>query len=243
MIRYWMIKTNQLMCQEIKRIYRSNPDPSENKLSLLNEYIKFKTQNQSETQNQTLDRQSIITFFENNNTNTNNQLLSFLIKSILPKAYYTETNEFHYGLGINDYTHWTSPIRRGADLLNHCILKGFKIEIDKYIEYINECEIKQDMIERFIQEFNNTQNINIGDIFNAIIIGLSQFGLIVYINKLDSKYSIHISNLSNNNNKLIYDKIKNTLKNENNNSIQFKLFDEIAVKVNKISVDNIHFFL
>jgi ribonuclease R len=237
MIRYWMIKTNQLMCQEIKRIYRSNPDPSENKLYLLNEYIKFKTQNQ----NQTLDRQSIITFFENNNNNNNhNQLLSFLIKNILPKAYYTEENEFHYGLGINDYTHWTSPIRRGADLLNHCILKGFKIDIGQYLEYINECEIKQDMIERFIQEFNNTQTINIGDTFNAVIIGLSQFGIIVYINNLDSKYSIHISNLSSN--KLIYDKIKNTLNNENNNSIQFRLFDEITVKVNKISVDNIHFY-
>jgi ribonuclease R len=242
MIRYWMIKTNQLMCQEIKRIYRSNPDPSENKLYLLNEYMKFKNKNQSETQTQTLDRQSIITFFENNNTNTDNtdnQLLSFLIKNILPKAYYTENNEFHYGLGINDYTHWTSPIRRGADLLNHCILKGFKIEIDKYLEYINECEIKQDMIERFIQEFNNTQNININDSFNGVIIGLSQFGIIVYINKLDSKYSVHISKLSNDNNKLIYDKIQNTLNNENNNSIQFKLFDEINFFFKKKSVTKI----
>ncbi len=234
MIRYWMIKTNQLMCQEIKRIYRSNPDPSGNKLFLLNEYIKFKTNN---TTIENLDRQSIITFFNNNNND--NQLLSYLIKSILPKAYYTEENEFHYGLGINDYTHWTSPIRRGADLLNHCILKGFKIEIDKYLEYINECEIKQDMIERFIQEFDNTQNININDTFNAIIIGLSQFGIIVYINNLDSKYSIHISKLSND--KLIYDKIQNTLNNELDNMIRFKLFDELIVKVNKISIDNIEF--
>ena len=41
-----------------------------------------------------------------------------MIKCILPKAFYSEEDLSHYGIGISNYTHWTSPIRRAADLID-----------------------------------------------------------------------------------------------------------------------------
>ena len=35
------------------------------------------------------------------------------------KAYYHEKNKGHFGLSLNDYVHFTSPIRRYSDLVVH----------------------------------------------------------------------------------------------------------------------------
>lgn len=47
-----------------------------------------------------------------------------VLKNIFPKAYYTRINKGHYGLGIDYYSHVTSPLRRLADnIANMCIKK------------------------------------------------------------------------------------------------------------------------
>jgi ribonuclease R len=255
MIRYWMVKTNQVMCKEIGRIFRTNPEPTEQKLFLIKEYIKLiNGEKENENENdEPLNREKIITFFENtissnkeneNDENDENDLLCFLIKNILPKAIYTETNEFHYGLGIDNYTHWTSPIRRAADLLNHCILKGYQIDVGQYLEYINEAELKQDMIEKFIMEFDNTQTLQVGDEFDAVIIGLHKAGIIVYIDYLDNRYSIHISRIISNedekNKRFLYDNETQIIISEDGET-SFCLFQTIKTKLTKISLDKLEF--
>ena len=42
----------------------------------------------------------------------------------LPKAVYRATPDGHYGINKQDYTHFTSPIRRYSDLVVHRILEG-----------------------------------------------------------------------------------------------------------------------
>ena len=57
---------------------------------------------------------------------------------ILKQACYSVNPIGHYGLNKNYYTHFTSPIRRYADLIVHRIL-------DKYLE--NNPEISADLID------------------------------------------------------------------------------------------------
>jgi len=63
-------------------------------------------------------------------------------------AVYSSKNLGHFGLGFDSYSHFTSPIRRYADLVLHRILKTKKIpkDIDDLCEYISQISRKVDML-------------------------------------------------------------------------------------------------
>ena len=88
-------------------------------------------------------------------------------------------------------------------------------------------ELKQDLIEKFIIDFDNYQNIKLGDIFVAIIIKINNNGIIVYIDYFNDKFSLHISKLSN----------------DKDNKLLYKLFDIINVKIIKIDFGMLEFSL
>ena len=72
----------------------------------------------------------------------------------MQKARYSPENEGHFGLGQEDYCHFTSPIRRMSDLIVHTIFRVFIIEKDyseenlrfwasyltEVCDHISECE-------------------------------------------------------------------------------------------------------
>ena len=66
-----------------------------------------------------------------------------MIKNLFPRAYYTRFNEGHYGLGLDDYAHVTSPLRRYADnVANRCTKKFIlnqytQDDVKAYEEYID----------------------------------------------------------------------------------------------------------
>ena len=49
-------------------------------------------------------------------------ILSTLVIRSQKKAYYSTEEIGHYGLSFEDYSHFTSPIRRYSDVLSHRIL-------------------------------------------------------------------------------------------------------------------------
>lgn len=63
---------------------------------------------------------------------------STLLKS-MPRASYQVENKGHFGLAYSEYTHFTSPIRRYADLVVHRAIKALirSNEGDKYVQRIN----------------------------------------------------------------------------------------------------------
>ena len=219
MVKFWMIKVNQIMSEKIQKIYRCHNKPYDNQFVLLQNYLEYKQLPVS------IKRDSIYDLLSNeeNNllSNNKNNILYFIIKTILPKAYYSSTDNSHYGLGINNYTHWTSPIRRGCDLLNHCILKGYDIDITKYINYLNDSEILQYQVEKFMVE----HSIDFDKIYDGTIISISKTGIVLYVHELDTKYTIHVSKLSNE--RLIFE--NNVLSNEKQ---IYKLYDTLHVKIN-----------
>jgi ribonuclease R len=213
MVKFWMIKVNQIMSEKIQKIYRCHNKPYDNQFVLLQNYLDYKQIPISNERDNIYDLLS-------NDKKEENKILYFIIKTILPKAYYSSIDNSHYGLGINNYTHWTSPIRRGCDLLNHCILKGYDIDITKYIDYLNESELLQHQIEKFMIE----NSIDSNKIYDGTIISISKTGIVLYVHELDTKYTIHISKLSNE--RLVFE--NNILSNEKQ---IYKLYDILHVKI------------
>lgn len=68
-------------------------------------------------------------------------ILSTLILRAMQKAYYGQDNIGHYGLSLDCYTHFTSPIRRLVDLVIHMLLDYYeetdRLEVDQNLQEMN----------------------------------------------------------------------------------------------------------
>lgn len=68
-------------------------------------------------------------------------LLSNLLLCAMKKAEYSTDNIGHFGLALDDYTHFTSPIRRFPDLMVHTLINIYNNDISK----LNLKELEKDL--------------------------------------------------------------------------------------------------
>ncbi|KXK37168.1 MAG: ribonuclease R [Bacteroidetes bacterium OLB9] len=128
-------------------------------------------------------------------TNPILKLLEPLAIRTMAKAEYTTANIGHYGLGFDYYTHFTSPIRRYADVLVHRLLfknlmsiyRDDKASLEQKAKHISEQEKKAAESERESNKYFQTLYISkfIGQEFDAIISGIIEKGIFAELN--DSK--------------------------------------------------------
>lgn len=129
----------------------------------------------------------------------------------MAKAVYSTNNIGHYGLGFKFYTHFTSPIRRYPDVLAHRLLQlyldrdaGKTKELPPEIEALeNECKHCSEReklaaeAERASIKYKQVQFLQdkLGQIFPALISGVTEFGLFAELQGNKCEGMIHIRNL------------------------------------------------
>lgn len=117
---------------------------------------------------------------------------SMAIRS-MAKANYDTNNIGHYGLAFEYYTHFTSPIRRYADLLVHRILQEelttqkhrYGSQLSDICKHISRMERKATEAERESAKYFQVlfMQDKLGMVFEGTVSGLTEFGLFVRINE------------------------------------------------------------
>lgn len=119
-------------------------------------------------------------------------LIDTLLLRSMKRAIYQPTWSYHYGLALDCYCHFTSPIRRYPDLLVHRMVKevllgkseSFEAQKDS-LAWMAEHASKMERIaahaERESQEVKMVEYLQdkVGQHFQAVVCGVSTFGLTV----------------------------------------------------------------
>ena len=144
---------NFLKKNKIKSLFRNHEKPSKEKINNLKKIINDSNINFSSNFQRQNDFNNFLKKIKKENLFFFNEIL---LRS-QSKAYYHENNKGHFGLSINDYVHFTSPIRRYSDLVVHRSVINAYFEKEKknnvmIFDHLNIQEKKADYIERRIME-------------------------------------------------------------------------------------------
>ena len=115
--------------------------------------------------------------------------VSYSMLRSMAKAKYSDVKSLHFGLGIENYCHFTSPIRRLSDLATHRIIKKTLVEgkrPESYSGYARraaaaatEAELRALSAERKIENLYKCifMSEHIGEVFTAKISSITSFGM------------------------------------------------------------------
>lgn len=141
---------------------------------------------------------TISKWLKNNKNNPNKELINMILLRTMAKAKYQVHNIGHFGLSINNYTHFTSPIRRLADVIVHYLLKMFVHEknnftneqknyvlqnLDTFCEIANKTEIVAVETEREVNamKFAEYMEQKIGESYKGFVSYITSFGIFVQL--------------------------------------------------------------
>lgn len=138
-------------------------------------------------------------------------LIQTVLLRSLSQAVYSPDNVGHFGLALENYTHFTSPIRRYPDLLVHRairhILQGGNSENFTYNyadmiehgEHTSMTERRADDATRDAVEWLKCEYMlnKVGEVFDGIISGVTAFGLFVELEDVFVEGLLHVTSLPN----------------------------------------------
>jgi ribonuclease R len=136
-------------------------------------------------------------------------LLEGLVIRSLAQALYQQTNIGHFGLALQEYAHFTSPIRRYPDLVVHRALKaalipgsdsGYRYSTGELMAIGMECSLRErraDEASRDVMGYLRCLYLQprVGEDFDATITSAQEFGLFVQLKEMPIDGLVHISNI------------------------------------------------
>ena len=196
LIEEFMVLANVAAAESLEKarmplIYRVHEHPSKEKLFAFSDYLR--TINMSFAKGQVVKPGVFNRILANAKGGAHEQVMNDVVLRTQAQAIYQPDNVGHFGLNLSHYAHFTSPIRRYADLVVHrALIRAHKLGpdglADKEIGRLGETSEHISMTERraMAAERDSTDRYvaaymqdRIGATFDARITGVTRFGLFV----------------------------------------------------------------
>ncbi|HIF89177.1 MAG TPA: ribonuclease R [Candidatus Thioglobus sp.] len=172
-------------------------------------------------------------------------IIKTVVLRTMKQAVYTPANEGHFGLAFDDYTHFTSPIRRYPDLLVHRAIKRVlnkqkrspSKRMSEMGEHLSMTERRADDASRDVEQWLKCEYMRdkVGEEFSGVISGVAGFGFFVELTDIFVEGMIALRDLKDD--YYVYDDIHHQLKGERTGKV-FRLGDTVQVKIASVSLDD-----
>ena len=190
LIEEFMLLANETVAKHFEKkkvpfVYRVHENPPEEKVSALNDFLDSLGLSIADEPTPE-DYANLIKDLDEDVKGVVNRVA---LRS-MSKAEYKPQNKGHFGLALDYYCHFTSPIRRYPDLAIHRIIKylihGGKDAVVKYGEFAVRASTRSSERERVAEEAERKiddllkakfMKEKIGETFPAIISGVTEHGL------------------------------------------------------------------
>jgi ribonuclease R len=235
-----------LLASQIPAPYRDHDKPPEAKYADLEEFLKeFKLRLPPWGKVQPRDFRALL---EKIRERPDAALLESVILRSQSLAVYAPDNIGHFGLALEAYAHFTSPIRRYPDLLVHRAIKHalasgkpdqFTYSPHAMAALSLQCSERSRRADEASREVDERYRAawmeqHVGGEFDGVVSGVTSFGLFVELD--DSKVNglVHVTQLSND--FYHFDPIRKTLTGERRGR-EYRLGDRVRIVVLKASLE------
>jgi len=214
LIEEFMIQANVCAAETLqqkgrKLVFRVHDNPSREKLMALSDFLR--TLEISFPKGQVTKPAAFNKILHDVKDKEYDQMVSTIVLRSQAQAVYSPDNIGHFGLNLRNYAHFTSPIRRYADLIVHRALVsvlsdgkakdgqsdeeiGAMTEIAEHISTTERRSMlaERDSNDRFIAAFLEAR---IGATFPGRISGVTRFGLFIKLDETGADGLVPIANL------------------------------------------------
>jgi len=225
-------------------VYRIHDLPNSEKMENLSEFIRRFGYKIKVDGSKTAVSKSINHLLDEVSGTPEENLISTIAIRAMAKAIYSTVNIGHYGLAFEYYTHFTSPIRRYPDMMVHRLLTKYmngERSVSKQI-YESKCEHSSSMeqlaanAERASIKYKQVEFMSdkLGQVFDAVISGITEWGLYAEINENKCEGMIPIRDLDDD----FYEfDEKNYCLRGRRNKRTYSLGDPLKIKVAKANLE------